>query len=216
MNPETIDSALSSRPFITRRTREMAASLQLPPIKLHIFASADPEALTDSWATPPSISLSTELLAMLTDREVVGVIAHELGHISMKSQERFLMAAPTAAGAAIGLAASSAFAPPADPTTGKRPGGITRRIMFFGGGSTLGKLIGYNSMQRQTEYVADINGAIICQDPQAVISALERIQRWEEANGITNASSHPDTKDRIETLKRYDFSEALKPNATSR
>lgn len=88
--------------------------------------------------------------------------------------------------------------------------------MFFGGGSTLGKLIGYNSMQRQTEYVADINGAIICQDPQAVISALERIQRWEEANGITNASSHPDTKDRIETLKRYDFSEALKPNATSR
>ncbi|MEM3839144.1 MAG: M48 family metalloprotease [Candidatus Micrarchaeaceae archaeon] len=168
----------------------LAAASQLPMPKIYIINDQNPNAFaTGKNRKASSIAVTSGLLAMMNRNELEGVLAHEMSHI-YNNDILFMMMAVVFAGS-IGL--MSAF---------------IRNIMFFGGiGGGRGRdhyayleLIGFIigllaplfalmlrlAISRRREYMADANGARLIRNPEALASALGKIQAYEK-----NPSSRP-------------------------
>lgn len=163
--------------------RQMARDAGLPQPQVAIIPNDQPNAFaTGRNPENAAVCATTGLLDMLTREEVRGVMAHELAHV--KNRDTLIMTVTaTIAGAIAALANFALFFGGNDR---ERPGGIIGTLALVLLAPMAAGLV-QMAISRGREYEADRVGAEIAGDPQALASALQKIDAY--ARRITNQTA---------------------------
>lgn len=171
----------------------LADGAGLPRPTVHIVDSDQPNAFaTGRDPAHAAVCANLGLLRLLTRAEVRGVMAHELAHVKNRDTLTMTITA-TIAGAVSSLAHIAMFA---SMFGGRRDeedrGGVIGTVLLAVLAPMAAGLVQLG-ISRSREYEADRVGAEISGDPQALASALQKIEAY--ARGIPNygAEAHPAT-----------------------
>ena len=214
----------TENPEIYRRVAPIVANLTqrmgLPMPKLWIIAEDSPNAFaTGRNPAHASVAFTTGILQVMDDREIEGVVAHELGHVLHRDILISSVAATIAA--AITALARMAFwfggARRDDEDEGGGWGGI---LMIFL--APIAAMLIQMAISRTREYDADEASAKYTGTPYNLISALQKLEAYSKRipmdaspatahmfiikpfSGRTFLnlfSTHPSTEDRIARLQ---------------
>ena len=187
-NAQEVDEA--SSPYLYQMVRELAGRAGLPMPRVYIVDEAQPNAFaTGRNPENAAVAATTGILQMLTQRELRGVMAHELAHV----QHRDILISTISATMAGAISAIANFA------------------MFFGGrdenGRPVNPLVGVlvamlaplaasliqMAISRAREFEADRGGAQISGDPGALADALTKIEAYARGIPLLAAEAHPET-----------------------
>ncbi len=171
----------------------LADGAGLPRPRVHIVDSDQPNAFaTGRDPAHAAVCANTGLLRMLTRAEVRGVMGHELAHVKNRDTLTMTLTA-TLAGAISSLANIAMFA---SMFGGRRDeedrGGLIGTLAVALLAPFAAALV-QMGVSRSREYEADRVGAELSGDPQALASALRKIESY--AQGVPNieAEMHPAT-----------------------
>ncbi len=167
--------------------RQMAQDAGMPQPQVAIIPSDQPNAFaTGRNPQNAAVCATTGLLDMLTREEVRGVMAHELAHVKNRDTLTMTVTA-TIAGAIAALANFALFFGGNDR---ERPGGIigTLALMLL---APMAAGLVQMAISRSREYEADRVGAEIAGDPQALASALQKIEAYAKRIHNPTAERNP-------------------------
>ncbi len=177
----------TSAPQLYQIVTTLAHRAQLPMPKVYIIDNSQPNAFaTGRNPDHAAVAATTGLLNMLTPDEIAGVMAHELAHI--KNRDTLVMTITATIAGAIGMLANFALF-----FGGRRgAGGILGviAIMIF---APLAASLVQMAISRTREYGADAGGAEISGNPQALASALAKLERGARAVENQSAETNPAT-----------------------
>lgn len=171
--------------------KEIVERANLPMPKLFIVNSDNPNAFaTGRNPANAVVAVTTGILSLLSDRELKGVLAHEVTHI--KNKDMLIGSIAAVIAGAISYIAL-----------------IARFGAIFGGGdrdnlvgiiilSILAPLIATIialAVSRSREYLADAGGANLCKDPNALADALQKLH--------TGSRVHPIKKGNVATAHMF-------------
>jgi heat shock protein HtpX len=159
------------QPRLYAIVRELTQATNMPLPRIYVSEMAQPNAFaTGRNPHHAAVSVTQGILQILDERELRGVLAHELSHVA----NRDILISSIAA--AIGM--SITF--------------LARFAFFFGGsdedrGGGLGMLFAWilaplaaaiiqMAVSRSREYQADESGALLSRDPEALASALRKLE----------------------------------------
>ena len=180
----------TSAPRFYGMVRELAQRAQMPMPKVYLIDEAAPNAFaTGRNPENAAVAATTGILNILTERELRGVMAHELAHVKHRDILISTISA-TMAGAISMLANFAAFfggrdseGRPANPIAG-----IAVAIL-----APLAASVIQMAISRAREFKADRGGAEISGDPAALASALDKIHRYAQGIPLHAAEAHPET-----------------------
>jgi heat shock protein HtpX len=171
-NAQEVDARTA--PEFVQIVAELARRAALPMPRVYVIDDPQPNAFaTGRNPNHAAVAATTGLLNMLTRDEVAGVISHELAHV--RNHDTLLMTVTATLAGAISMLAQFA--------------------MFFGGGrrdsnnggmgiigtlvmivlAPLAAMLVQMAISRTREYAADAAGAQISGNPEALASALAKI-----------------------------------------
>ena len=187
-NAQEVDEA--SAPQFYRMVRELATRAQLPMPKVYLIDENAPNAFaTGRNPEHAALAATTGILRVLSERELRGVMAHELAHVKHRDILISTISA-TMAGAISALANFAMFFGGRD-SEGRRTNPIAA-IAVAMLAPLAGALI-QMAISRAREFEADRGGAQISGDPQALASALEKIHAYAAGVPFPAAEQHPAT-----------------------
>ncbi len=180
----------SSAPQFYRMVRELAAKAELPMPRVYLIEEDAPNAFaTGRNPQNAAVAATTGILRALSERELRGVMAHELSHV--KHRDILISTISATMAGAISMLANFA--------------------MFFGGrggdNRSVNPIVGLllallaplaagliqMAISRAREFEADRGGAEISGDPAALASALQKIQQYARAIPLQATERHPET-----------------------
>ncbi len=180
----------SSAPQFYRMVQELAQRAGLPMPRVYLIEENAPNAFaTGRNPANAAVAATTGILRVLTERELRGVMAHELAHV--KHRDILISTISATMAGAISMLANFA--------------------MFFGGRNGGGRSVNpvaqiavmllaplaagliQMAISRAREFEADRGGADISGDPAALASALEKIQRHARTTPLEATERHPET-----------------------
>ena len=214
-------------PRLYRIVENLAITTGLPTPKVYIMNDPAPNAFaTGRDPKNASVAVTAGLLEIMDDKELEGVLAHEMGHI--QNYDIRVMMIVFACVSVIGLLSD-----------------FLLRIMFFGGDdrnndNQIAMLLSIVlailtpivaamvqlAVSRRREYLADATGALTTRYPQGLESALEKLKTHSTATRRPNSSTahlffanplrkkgfsnlfstHPPLDERIAKLKQMETS----------
>lgn len=209
-------------PWVFAAVKTLCGRAQIPLPKVYFLDTDQPNAFaTGRDPHHGAIALSAGLLDRLSQREVIGVIAHELAHI--RNRDTLIMTIAATLAGALGFLAQFAFlfGGRRDGQQGAGPG-VSLVMMIV---APVAAFLVQMAISRVREYQADRDGALFCEDPVSLASALERLEDF--SRGIANPraeqnpagahlfivtpllgtslaslfSTHPQTADRVRKLR---------------
>ncbi|WP_213780152.1 zinc metalloprotease HtpX [Caballeronia sp. dw_276] len=187
-NAQEVDEATA--PQFYRMVRELATRAQLPMPKVYLIDEAAPNAFaTGRNPEHAAVAATTGILRVLSERELRGVMAHELAHVKHRDILISTVSA-TMAGAISALANFAMFFGGRDSEG--RPSNPIASIAVAILAPIAGALI-QMAISRAREFEADRGGAQISGDPQALASALEKIHAYASGTPFPTAEQHPAT-----------------------
>jgi heat shock protein HtpX len=220
-------------PLLYGVTRDLALKMNMPMPKVYIIPSDAPNAFaTGRNPNHAAVAATQGILRLLTKEELMGVMAHEMGHVRNRDILIGTIAA-TIAGA-IGMLANMA-----------------QWAMIFGGGRRddregAGGLVGgilmiilapiaaaliQMAISRSREYEADATGARISGNPLALASALKKLHTGAQripmdatpatahmfivnplrgGSFVNMFSTHPPMEERIARLEAMVYGQAIR------
>src|SRR5918911_3242890 len=187
-NAQQVDE--TSAPQFYRLVRDLAQRAQLPMPRVYLIQEDAPNAFaTGRNPEHAAVAATTGILRVLSDRELRGVMAHELAHVRHRDILISTISA-TMAGAISMLANFAMFfggrddeGRPANPIVGLL-------VMLL---APLAASLIQMAISRAREFEADRGGAEISGDPRALASALEKIHRYAQGIPLEAAERHPET-----------------------
>lgn len=200
----------------------LAQRANMPVPKIYVIDQDQPNAFaTGRDPQHAAVAATRGLLSMLDRREIRGVMAHELAHV--KHRDTLTMTVTATIAGAIGALANFAFFFGGRDEEG-RPTGLIGAIVIAVLGPIAAGLV-QMAISRGREYEADRTGAEISGDPQALASALQKIEAYAKGGyfnpdaernpatahmfiinplaggkGDSLFSTHPATHNRVEAL----------------
>ncbi len=187
-NAQEVGSA--SSPYLYNMVRDLSQRAGLPMPRVYIINEAQPNAFaTGRDPEHAAVAATTGILEMLSERELRGVMAHELAHV----KHRDILISTISATMAGAISALANFA------------------MFFGGRDEEGRPVNpiasilvailapiaamliQMAISRAREYEADAGGAQISGDPNALADALLKIEHYARGIPMVTAQAHPET-----------------------
>jgi heat shock protein HtpX len=201
----------------------LAAKDGLPMPKIYVIPSESPNAFaTGRNPQHASVAVTHGILGLLTDEELEGVLAHELGHVKNRDILTSSIAA-TLAGAITLVARMGYWATLFGGYGGRggrsRGGGLGALLMLIV--APIAASLIQLAISRSREYEADATGAHTTGNPYALARALQKLEDYSkriplEASASTAHmfiiapligggvgrlfSTHPPTKERIRRL----------------
>lgn len=209
-------------PQLFNLVREVAQLSKMPMPRVYVVNTDSPNAFaTGRNPQHAVVAVTTGIRRILTERELRGVLGHEMGHVRNRDILTSSIVA-TVAGAISMIAQmlmwSSIFGGRRDNQNPL----ITLGVMLL---APIAATLIQMGISRQREYAADKTGAEVTGDPEALASALEKLQRgvamrpMEESprqeavsalyivkpfsgGGMSNLfSTHPPLEERIRRLR---------------
>lgn len=188
-NAREVDAA--SSPYLYNMVAELAQRAQLPMPRVYIIDEAQPNAFaTGRNPENAAVAATTGIIQMLSARELRGVMAHELAHV----KNRDILISTISATVSGAISALAQFG------------------MFFGGGrdsegrpanpvlsiavailAPIAAMLIQMAISRTREFGADREGAAISGDPEALASALAKIDAYARGIPMPTAEAHPET-----------------------
>ena len=187
-NAQQVDE--TSSPYLYNMVRELAGRAQLPMPKVYIIHEDQPNAFaTGRNPENAAVAATTGILQMLSERELRGVMAHELAHV----KHRDILISTISATMAGAISALANFAVmfggrdeegrPANPIAG-----IAVALL-----APLAASLIQMAISRAREFEADRGGAEIAGDPNALADALMKIDAFARCIPMPTAEAHPET-----------------------
>jgi heat shock protein HtpX len=187
-NAQEVDE--SSSPYLYNMVRELAGRAQLPMPKVYIINEDQPNAFaTGRNPEHAAVAATSGILRMLSQRELRGVMAHELAHV----KHRDILLSTISATMAGAISALANFAVmfggrdsegrPANPIAG-----IAVALL-----APLAASLIQMAISRAREFEADRGGAEISGDPLALADALTKIDAFARGIPMPSAEAHPET-----------------------
>jgi heat shock protein HtpX len=187
-NAQEVDE--SSAPQFYRMVRELAQRAELPMPRVYLIEEGAPNAFaTGRNPHHAAVAATTGILRVLSDRELRGVMAHELAHV--KHRDILISTISATMAGAIGMLANFAMLFGGRDSEG-RPANPIVSILVMILAPIAASLI-QMAISRAREFEADRGGAEISGDPQALASALQKIQRYAQGLPMEAAERHPET-----------------------
>lgn len=175
-----------------RMVAELAQKAGLPMPAVYLIHSAQPNAFaTGRDPQHAAVAVTSGLLQLLSERELRGVLAHELAHILHRDTLLSTLTA-TIAGAVSNLSQFLLFFGGSGGREDDRPIHplLALIIALF---APLAAMLIQMAISRAREFEADRVGAQLSGDPQALASALQRIERYAQGYVMPSAEQHPET-----------------------
>lgn len=177
-------------PYLFRMVRELAQRAGIPMPKVYIIPEAQPNAFaTGRNPEHAAVAVTTGILGLLNERELRGVLAHELAHIKNRDILISTMSA-TVAGAISALANFGMFFGGRDEN-GQPTNPILLLLVVLL--APIAAMIIQMAISRTREFGADAGGAAISGDPLALASALAKIEAYVQGIPLPTAEMHPET-----------------------
>ena len=213
-------------PELYRVVRRVAETAGLPMPRIYVIDQPAPNAFaTGRDPQHAVVAVTRGILDIVTERELTGVLAHEIGHV--RNRDTFVMAVVASIAGAISYLAQMA-----------------QWSLWFGGGDRddrdsgslgiIGMILGIIllpiaaalvqlAISRSREYGADDQGAELSHDPLALASALRKLETYSKQvplpvnpsvaplfivqpllpGGLSGLfSTHPPIEDRIARLEK--------------
>ncbi len=219
-------------PELHAMVAELAGRAGIPKPRVFLIPEDQPNAFaTGRNPSKGVVAVTRGIMALLDRRELRGVLAHEIAHIKNRD---ILVSSIAAAGAAIISYVANAL------TFGALFGGSSSSDGEEGGGAAGGLLAAFVApiaamliqmgISRSREYMADATGAQLSGDPEALASALLKLEHAAEVIPAETApataslfivnpfggmqtvarwfSTHPSTADRVRRLREMTRSTA--------
>ncbi len=153
---------------------DLAQRANLPMPRVYIIETQQPNAFaTGRSPKHAAVAATRGIIDILNERELRGVMAHELAHI--KNRDTLTMTITATIAGAISMLANFAFW--LAPMGGERdrPAGVwgSLIVMIL---APLAAMLVQMAISRTREYSADKGGAEICDDPLALATALQKLE----------------------------------------
>ena len=187
-NAQEVDE--DSAPQFYEMIRELANKANLPMPRVYLIEEDSPNAFaTGRNPENAAVAATTGIMRILSNRELRGVMAHELAHVKHRDILISTIAA-TMAGAVSAIANMALLFGNrnSDGRSGNPIAGILVAIL-----APMAAGLIQMSISRAREYEADLGGAEIAQDPEALAFALEKIHRYRRQRQMCIRDSHPET-----------------------
>jgi heat shock protein HtpX len=133
-----------------------------------------------------AVAATTGILRMLSTRELRGVMAHELAHV--KNRDTLISTISATVAGAISMLAQFGMFFGGDR---ERPNMVVQLIVMFL--APMAAMLIQMAISRAREYGADRGGAEISGDPEALASALRKIEAYARGTPMDAAERHPET-----------------------
>jgi len=215
----------TENPTVYRRlgpiVRNLTMQMGLPMPRLWVIAEASPNAFaTGRNPAHASVAVTAGLLELLDDRELEGVLAHELGHV--RNRDILISSVAATMAAAITMLARMAFFFGGRSDDEDNRGGAFGMIFMLILAPIAAILI-QMAISRTREYSADAASAHFTGTPYGLINALQKLEHYSkripmDASPATAHmfiiqpftgqalmrlfSTHPSTEQRIARLKQ--------------
>ena len=224
-------------PAVHRIVRNLATKAGIPMPKLYILPSAAPNAFaTGRNPQHAAVAVTDGILRIMDEKELEGVLAHELSHV-LNRDVLISTVAATIAGA-ISMLANMAqwglmFGGSRDEEgRGTNPIALILTIIL----APLAAMVIQMAVSRSREYQADASGARLTRNPHGLASALGKLDQASRVvhmdanpatahlfivNPLTGRSlmnlfmTHPPIQERIARLRRCGSSRADEPSASA-
>ena len=187
-NAQEVDA--SSAPQFYAMVSDLAQRAGLPMPRVYLIEENAPNAFaTGRNPEHAAVAATTGILRTLSERELRGVMAHELAHVKHRDILISTISA-TMAGAISMLANFAMFFGHRDENG--RPGNpiVGLLVMLL---APLAASVIQMAISRAREFEADRGGAEISGDPRALASALQKIHRAAQGIPLEAAERHPET-----------------------
>lgn len=163
-------------PDLYRMVRELTAERGMPLPRIHVSDMMQPNAFaTGRNPEHAAVSVTKGLLQVLDQRELRAVLAHELSHVS--NRDILISSIAAAIGMAITFLARFAFFFGGSRDDRNNPFGPFAFLIAWIL-APLAALIIQMAVSRSREYQADESGAFLSRDPEALASALRKIDAY--------------------------------------
>ena len=171
--------------------KELAQNAELPMPKVYVINESQPNAFaTGRNPENAAVAATAGIMQILTERELRGVMAHELAHVKNRDTLISTISA-TVAGAISSIAQFGMMFGGGRNEDGERPNMMMSMLMMFL--APLAASLIQMAISRAREFEADRMGAEISKDPKALASALEKIHHYAHQIPNQTAEAHPET-----------------------
>ncbi|NMG02379.1 zinc metalloprotease HtpX [Azoarcus taiwanensis] len=178
----------TSSPYLYNMVRELAQRADLPMPKVYIIDEAQPNAFaTGRNPDNAAVAATTGIMRMLSERELRGVMAHELAHV--KNRDILISTMSATVAGAISMLAQ--FGMLFGGRGENRPHPVFAILMMIL--APMAAMIIQMAISRTREFGADRGGAEISGDPEALASALAKIEAYAKGIPMETAERHPET-----------------------
>ncbi|MEO5924383.1 MAG: zinc metalloprotease HtpX [Bryobacteraceae bacterium] len=216
--PLTAESAPQVYARVAPMVQNLTEKMGLPMPRLWIIPDPSPNAFaTGRNPQHSSVAMTQGLLALMNDRELEGVIAHELGHVKHRDILISSVAATIAAALSQIAYMGMFFGGSRNDDEDRNP--YTGLLMIIVAPIAAGLI--QMAISRQREYAADAAAARYTGSPDGLISGLRKLERGAEQipmdaspatahmfifppmlGGMSRLfSTHPSMEDRIKNLE---------------
>lgn len=214
----------SEAPEVYRAVRELVENSGMPMPRLYLMPTEQPNAFAAGRSPKKAVVSVTEgLVRMLNERELKGVLAHELAHINNRDVLISTVAA-VIAGALMFISRMGMWGMMFGG--GRRDGGGSPVLLLIKLAALiiapLAAMVIKMAISRTREYHADASGAAMARDPEGLASALQKMESFARrqplqvneaashmfivnplsAKGMSGLfSTHPPIKERVKRLR---------------
>jgi heat shock protein HtpX len=187
-NAQEVDE--TSAPQFYRMVRDLAQRAQLPMPRVYLIQEDAPNAFaTGRNPEHAAVAATTGILRVLSDRELRGVMAHELAHV--KHRDILISTVSATMAGAISMLANFAMFFGGRDSEGRSHNPIVGILVMIL--APLAASVIQMAISRAREFEADRGGAEISGDPQALASALQKIEHYARGIPMAAAERHPET-----------------------
>ena len=172
--------------------KELAQNAELPMPKVYVINEQQPNAFaTGRNPEHAAVAATVGIMKILSERELRGVMAHELAHVKHRDTLTSTISA-TMAGAISSIAQFGMFFGGGRGGNGERSvSPIVSILMMFL--APMAAALIQMAISRSREFEADKKGAEICKDPKSLADALTKISNYAHQIPNQTAEMHPET-----------------------